>query len=145
MTPPRIAGPGDEAAVVRLWSDCGLVVPWNDLCQDFRFAIDQPNSDILVCEADGAAIVASVMVGHDGHRGWIYYLCSAFDVRGQGLGRSMTVAAEEWLRERGIAKLQLMVRDTNTEVVSFYERLGFEVITRVVLQKWLRTPPRDPS
>ena len=34
-------------------------------------------------------------------------------------------AAESWLRERGIRKVELMIRDTNTEVAAFYARLGY--------------------
>jgi ribosomal protein S18 acetylase RimI-like enzyme len=50
----------------------------------------------------------------------------------------MVAAAEAWLEERGVAKVQLMVRETNTPVISFYERLGFESIPRTVMQKWLK-------
>ncbi|MEJ1937283.1 GNAT family N-acetyltransferase, partial [Nostoc sp. NIES-2111] len=69
--------------------------------------------------------------------GWLYYVAAAPEARGTGIGRSMVAAAEAWLRERGIAKVQLMVRETNTKVVSFYEQLGFEVAPRVLMSKWL--------
>jgi ribosomal protein S18 acetylase RimI-like enzyme len=49
----------------------------------------------------------------------------------------MVEAAEEWLQRRGVVKAQLMVRETNVKVVSFYERLGYEVAPRVVMAKWL--------
>jgi ribosomal protein S18 acetylase RimI-like enzyme len=52
----------------------------------------------------------------------------------------MVQAAEEWLRQRGVVKAQLMVRETNTKVVSFYEHLGFELTPRVVMGKWLGQP-----
>lgn len=129
----------DEVAVVALWRTCGLVVSYNDPAADFRFARAKPNSDILVGTESGGAIVGSVMVGHDGHRGWVYYVAADPDRRDQGIGRSMMQAAETWLIERGVVKVQLMVRETNTPVVSFYERLGFETIPRTVMQKWLNT------
>ena len=78
------------------------------------------------------------MLGHDGHRGWLYYVASSPRTRGSGIGRQMIQAAEEWLRQRGVLKAQLMVRETNTKVVSFYEHLGFEVTPRVLMSKWLR-------
>lgn len=78
------------------------------------------------------------MVGHDGHRGWLYYLASDPGSRGRGFGRQMVQAAEEWLRQRGVVKAQLLVRETNTKVVSFYEHLGFEVAPRTVMSKWLK-------
>ena len=41
------------------------------------------------------------MVGHDGQRGWVYYLAVGENQRGTGLGRHMMAAAENWLREHG--------------------------------------------
>ena len=134
----RSAAAQDEAAVVALWRACGLVVSWNDPAEDFRFARGQDNSDILVGIADGDRIVGSVMVGHDGHRGWLYYLATDPGWRRRGVGRHMVRAAEDWLRERCVPKVQLMVRETNTAVVAFYERLGFETMPRVLMQRWLR-------
>lgn len=134
----RPAHSSDEAAAVALWRDCGLTVPHNDPHHDFRFARARPGSDVLVAaDPAGGAIVGSVMVGHDGHRGWVYYLATAPARRGQGIGRSLMRAAEQWLRERGVAKLQLMVRPTNTEVHAFYERLGFEQAPRTIYQRWI--------
>jgi ribosomal protein S18 acetylase RimI-like enzyme len=133
----RSATAGEEGAVIALWQACGLVVAYNDPIADFRFAKDSPCSDILVGLDPAGEIKASVMVGYDGHRGWLYYVAVDPDVRHNGFGRQIIDAAEDWLRQRGVAKAQLMVRDTNTAVVSFYERLGFEVAPRVVMAKWL--------
>ncbi|GAN54602.1 GNAT family acetyltransferase [Tanticharoenia sakaeratensis] len=133
----RPASDEDEAAVVDLWRASGLVAPYNDPAADFRYALGRPASDVLVV-MDGAAVSGAVMVGHDGHRGWIYYLASHPDRRGQGIGRALVNAAEDWLCARACRKLQLMVRETNTGVVPFYERLGFENTPRVVMAKWLR-------
>ena len=109
----------------------------NDPGADFRFARAGACSDVLVAEDRTGAISGSVMVGHDGHRGWLYYVASAPDARGSGIGRQMVAAAEDWLRQRGVVKAQLMVRETNTKVVAFYEHLGFETAPRTVMGKWL--------
>jgi ribosomal protein S18 acetylase RimI-like enzyme len=93
---------------------------------------------VLVHENKSGMIDATIMGGHDGHRGWLYYVAVAHDVRGTGLGRKMVLAAESWLCERGVVKVQLLVRESNTKVISFYEHLGFEVAPRVVMGKWLR-------
>jgi ribosomal protein S18 acetylase RimI-like enzyme len=86
---------------------------------------------------DGRAIVATVLVGHDGHRGWIYYLAVDQDRRGKGYGRLMMDAAERWLRKHGIEKLQLLVRADNSHVKSFYQSLGYSEQERVIFAKWL--------
>ena len=134
----RSAAASDEQAIIALWRACGLVVSYNDPAADFHFAKAGSSSDVLVGVDDAGEILGSVMVGHDGHRGWLYYVAAHPASRGAGTGRRMVEAAEDWLRERGVAKVQLLVRETNTQVVSFYEHLGFEVAPRVIMSKWLR-------
>ena len=134
----RPATAADEPSVVALWQACGLVVPHNDPVADFRFARRGPNSDVLVGIDESGRVAGSVMVGHDGHRGWLYYVAADPDARGAGIGRKMASAAEDWLRERGVRKVQLMIRETNTGVAEFYERVGYKTEPRVVMSKWLK-------
>jgi ribosomal protein S18 acetylase RimI-like enzyme len=133
----RSAAAEDEADVVALWRACDLVVSYNDPAADFQFARSGACSDVLISEDESGRICGSVMVGHDGHRGWLYYVASAPHCRGAGIGRQMVKAAELWLRQRGVVKAQLLVRESNTRVVSFYEKLGYDAMPRVVMAKWL--------
>ncbi len=77
------------------------------------------------------------MVGHDGHRGWVYYVAVDPEIQGEGIGRLVMEAAEAWLRERGIRKIQLMVRDSNAVAQGFYRAIGYESSSVAVLAKWL--------
>jgi len=126
----------DEVRVVALWHACEMVASYNDPASDFQFAIKGPASQVLVAE-DSNEIVGAVMVGHDGHRGWMYYVAASPTARGTGIGKAVVNAAEDWLRDRGVAKVQILVRESNTKVVGFYEHLGFETTPRVVMAKWL--------
>jgi ribosomal protein S18 acetylase RimI-like enzyme len=137
----RSATAKDEQAIVALWHACDLVVPHNDPGADFRFAKTGLCSDVLIGEDNAGQLVGSVMVGHDGHRGWLYYVAASPTLRGRGIGRRMVQAAEDWLRQRGVVKAQLLVREENAKVVSFYEDLGFEVTPRVVMSRWLVETP----
>ena len=132
----------DVAAVAALWQRCGLTRPWNDPTSDIAFARKGPNSAVLVGR-EANAIVASVMVGHDGHRGWVYYVAVDPDHRQKKYGRVVMDAAENWLRERGIEKLMLLVRSDNTAVKAFYEQLGYDAQERVIYAKWL--DGREPT
>ncbi len=132
----RPATPSDEAEVIHVWRSCGLVASYNDPSADFRFALLGPNSTVLVGDA-GGRICGSVMVGHDGHRGWLYYVASAPDQQRTGTGQAMIEAGEQWLRDRNVRKVQLMIRDTNATVVPFYERLGYQNTPRILMSKWL--------
>jgi ribosomal protein S18 acetylase RimI-like enzyme len=132
----------DVAAVIALWQRCGLTRPWNDPAADIALARQGSNAAVLLGR-DGDAVVASVLVGHDGHRGWVYYVAVDPQHRKKGLGRAIMAAAEEWLRARGILKLQLMVRPDNIQVQAFYETLDYDEQERVVYAKWL--DGRDPT
>jgi ribosomal protein S18 acetylase RimI-like enzyme len=118
--------PADAPAVIALWQACGLTRPWNDPQADFTLALETPTSTILLAR-NGEAISGSVMVGFDGHRGWVYYLAVAPEEQRQGLGRALMLAAEAWLHERGAPKIQLMVREDNMAATAFYAALGYDV------------------
>ena len=126
----------DRDRVVALWHRCGLVVSHNPPEADLDLARGKPGSDVLIGLFDGA-LVAAVMVGHDGHRGWVYYLAVDPDHQSRGYGRAMVEAAEDWLRSHGIRKVQLMVRASNTHVGAFYDALGYERSDVQVFQRWL--------
>lgn len=132
----------DVAAVVALWQACHLTRPWNDPAADIALARQGSNAAVLIGR-DGGAIVATVLVGHDGHRGWVYYLAVDPDRRHNGYGRVMMDAAENWLRDTGIEKLQLLVRADNTSVKHFYQSLGYSMQERIIYAKWL--DGREPT
>ena len=132
----------DVANVVALWQTCGLTRPWNDPSADIALARRGPNSALLVGRDDGA-IVATAMVGHDGHRGWVYYVAVDPNSQGKGLGRIMMASVEDWLRAAGVPKLQLLVRRENAKANGFYQSLGYEESTSVMLAKWL--DGREPT
>ena len=136
MTAIRPLRDADEAAIITLWQLCGLTRPWNPPATDIALLRSSGHGEILVAENAGE-IVGSVMVGHDGHRGWVYYLAvSPTDQRG-GLGRRLMDAAEEWLTARGVRKCELMIRNSNEAAAGFYVRLGYESEPVLVMSRWL--------
>jgi ribosomal protein S18 acetylase RimI-like enzyme len=139
----RAAEDADTPAIIALWDRCELTRPWNEPRADLERARQKPNSDVLVGR-DQNAIVATVMVGHDGHRGWVYYVAVAPDQHRKGYGRAIMTAAENWLRNHGVEKLQLLVRVDNTRVQAFYETLDYEEQERVIYAKWLDGRPMTP-
>ncbi len=120
----RTFQPGDEDAVIDLWTRCGLVVPQNNPREDIRRKLaDSP--ELFLVGTRGAEIIATVMAGYEGHRGWINYLAVSPDLQRTGCGRAIMEHAESLLRALGCPKINLQVRSTNTQVIAFYERLGF--------------------
>jgi ribosomal protein S18 acetylase RimI-like enzyme len=114
----------DEPAVIALWQECGLTRPWNDPHRDIaRKLTEQP--ELFLVGTENNAVVSTVMVGFDGHRGWAYYLAVTPEYRGQSFARSLMQEAERLLLERGCPKLNLQVRSSNTDAVEFYRKLGY--------------------
>ena len=126
--PPRMIirpfARSDSQAVIALWEACGLTRPWNDPRADIERKLGEQPEGFLVGVADGE-LMASVMVGFDGHRGWVNYLAVAPRHRRQAHGRALLREAERLLLEKGCPKLNLQVRSSNREAIAFYERLGF--------------------
>jgi len=127
---------GDQKQVISIWESCDLVKPQNNPETDFLLALETKDSTILVLESDGS-LIGSVVVGFDGHRGWYYYLGISPERQSVGNGRLLVAAAEDWLLSRGAPKAMLMVRNTNSKVIGFYEKLGYTLEETSVLGKTL--------
>lgn len=127
----------DCDAAVALWHAADLTRPWNDPHSDYAKAIAGTHSAVLGTWTAAGELIATIMVGEDGHRGWFYYLAVDPAHRQQGLGRAAVSAAENWLRARGIVKAQLMIRDGNDAAGAFYAALGYERADVTVVARWL--------
>jgi ribosomal protein S18 acetylase RimI-like enzyme len=121
----------DQAAVVALWEQCGLTRPWNEPHKDVSRKLKMQPELFLVGE-ENAALVATVMAGYEGHRGWVNYLAVAPAFRGHGFGRALMHRVEQALSAMGCPKVSLLIRASNAEVMAFYRHLGYaqdEVVT----------------
>ena len=114
----------DEGAVVDLWARCNLTRPWNDPRKDIERKLTVQPELFLVGELEGR-IVATVMAGYEGHRGWVNYLAVAPEQRSKGLGRRLMQHVEEQLLAMGCPKLNIQVRTGNDEALAFYRKLGY--------------------
>ncbi len=117
------------------------MVSYNPPAHDIAFCRASPNSELFVAVTADGAVVASAMAGHDGHRGWLYYVAVDPALRGENLGRNMVAHGEDWLRSLGVRKINLLIRETNTEVRAFYERIGYRVEPRTAMARWIVDKP----
>lgn len=132
----------DETAVITLWDRCSLLRPWNDPQKDIARKLRVQRDLFLVGSVRGK-IVATVMAGYDGHRGWINYLAVDPAHRRAGHGRAIMLEVERRLAELGCPKINLQIRGDNSEAISFYSRIGFREDDVVSLGK--RLEPDEPS
>ena len=115
----------DTQAVVQLWNDCGLTRPWNNPYKDIERKLSVQPEMFLVGVDDGGEIIASVMFGYEGHRGWVNYLAVHPAHQRKGHARTLMQRGEAMLTERGCPKLSLQIRSGNDAVIAFYERIGY--------------------
>jgi ribosomal protein S18 acetylase RimI-like enzyme len=127
---------GDEAQVVDLWKSCGLTVPYNDPRRDIQRKLRVQGDMFLVGVMDGI-VIATAMVGYDGHRGWVNYLAVAPEHQRKGIARRLMEEAEIRLVAMGCPKINLQVRTSNTGVIKFYEKIGFKMDDVVSMGKRL--------
>ena len=134
----------DEGAVIELWTRCGLVRPWNDPGKDIARKRRVQRELFLVAVAP-EGLLATVMAGYEGHRGWINYLAVDPAHQRNGLGRRMMDEAEERLRALGCPKINLQVRTSNVDAVRFYESIGYTMDEVVSLGRRLIDDEADPA
>ena len=127
----------DLAQVLALWRACNLTIAANDPRKDIERKLAVSPEQFLLGEFEGK-VVASVMTGYEGHRGWINYLAVAPSHRRKSYGRLMMAAAEQLLDELGGPKINLQVRSANASVVAFYASLGYVIDDVVSMGKRLR-------
>ncbi len=118
--------PTDQLEVIELWKACDLVRPWNDPARDIARKLAVSSELFLVGMVEDK-IVASIMAGYDGHRGWINYLAVSPDVRNRGYGRVMMAEIEKPLLASGCPKVNLQIRNSNLDAIEFYRAIGYQV------------------
>lgn len=134
----------DRGSVIALWKACGLTRAWNDPDADIDHKLTLDDGGFFVAATNGQ-LVASVMAGYDGHRGWINYLAVDPSCRGDGVGRLVMDHAEQHLIASGCPKINLQIRAESSGAIQFYERLGFAVDDVVSMGKRLVQDDSTPE
>ena len=122
--------------VISLWRECDLVRPWNDPRHDIERKLSV-GADLFLVGTLHERLIATLMGGYEGHRGWINYLAVSPAHRGRGHARRLVGHLEALLIERGCPKLNLQVRDSNTDMVDFYRHLHYQHDQSICLGKRL--------
>jgi ribosomal protein S18 acetylase RimI-like enzyme len=128
--------PDNQQAVINLWQACNLVVAWNDPVKDIqRKMLVDP--DLFLIGELSEDIVATVMGGYEGHRGWINYLAVSPEHQRKGYARAMMQQVEVLILQKGSPKINLQVRSNNIDVIHFYQTIGYDIENAVGLGKRL--------
>jgi ribosomal protein S18 acetylase RimI-like enzyme len=126
----------DADAVIEVWRRTGLLYPTNDPRKDIARKL-KVRPDLFLVGTVGGAVVATAMIGYEGHRGWINYLGVLPEHRRRGYALRLLEEAERLLRREGCPKINLQVRPGNAAALSFYERAGYSLSGNLSLGKRL--------
>ncbi|MEB3766950.1 GNAT family acetyltransferase [Acinetobacter sp. MD2] len=127
---------GDLEDLVQLWEICGVTKPWNNPETDIFRKTQQGDQLFLIAEKDNK-LIASVMGGYDGHRGWIHYLAVHPQHQRLGVATALIQHIEKRLIAIGCPKVQLLIRQDNLSILNFYDQLGYEEVEAVCVGKRL--------
>jgi ribosomal protein S18 acetylase RimI-like enzyme len=125
--------PEDYAAARALWlATEGVGLGPGDAEAEVRAFLARNEGCSLVA-LDGDAVVAAVLCGHDGRRGFIYHLAVAPSHRRRGLGRELVTRCLEALAAAGIRRGQVSVFATNALARAFWASVGAELRSDLVV------------
>lgn len=116
--------------IISLWKTC---FGYTDKRNNPELVIDKKlvHDDLLFVAVDGDRVLGSIMLGYDGHRGWIYSLAVDAAVQGSGIGGMLLDFGIAELKALGCMKVNLQVMPDNTGAVEFYKKTGFELEERI--------------
>jgi N-acetylglutamate synthase len=83
----------------------------------------------------GGKVVAAVLCGHDGRRGYLHHLAVLPGLRRRGLGKELVERCLAGLRREGILKWNVVLFDDNEEGQKFWEALGYRAVNWSVRQR----------
>jgi ribosomal protein S18 acetylase RimI-like enzyme len=145
----RQAGPGDEAAIVRLVQEMAEGEGWPSPC-DARYVrhfLASPVSGVLLAW-DGDAAVGLLSYGlvpglfHGADSGLIELLIVTAARRGEGIGRSLVDAVLRLFAEAGCAEASVSTGDANDPAQHVYREAG---LTETSLLLEMHFPSPKPS
>jgi len=127
----------DTDQVLEVWNLAGVTSPERNPRSDIQKKLRHSPESFFVGAFEGR-VAATVMVGYDGHRGWIYKLAVRPDLQRKGIGTQMMEHAEGWLRQQGCLRVKLQIDAARGGVAEFYKKLGYEVQPLISMAKWFR-------
>jgi len=133
----RAYAAADRTSLEALWLEVFPDDPaWNAPARAIENKLRVQPELLLVATAD-AKLVGAVMAGFDGVRGWLYHLAVLPAWRRRGIASQLVRKAEVALAALGCPKVNLQVRATNSQVIAFYQSLGYLAEERVSMGRRL--------
>ena len=121
---------GEDAEVITLLlAELGYPTSASALPERLRAVESEGGAVFLAVNSDGVALGLMSVAKHstihaDAPVAYITALVTGSAARGQGIGRAMVSAAEQWAREQGCVRLSVTSAEHRTDAHAFYPRCG---------------------
>lgn len=121
----RIIHPDDYGEIVELWNRTrGMGLSDADSEANIKKFLLR-NKGLSFCYKDDNRIIATILCGQDGRRGYIYHVTVAPKYRARGIGRELVEESLKQLKEAGIGKCHLFVFADNEPGNTFWRSTGW--------------------
>ncbi|HMA68532.1 MAG TPA: GNAT family N-acetyltransferase [Candidatus Mcinerneyibacterium sp.] len=117
--------------ILKFWENNDITLSESDYNDIFRE--DYYNTDLFIIIEDKNGIASTCWGTYDGRRGYIIHLAVRKNLRGKGIGKLTLKHVEKKLKEVKCSKIHLFIEKSNSQVVNFYEKLGYEKRNDIIL------------
>ena len=122
----------DYNVVLELWKEAGLVIRPGDDLSGVRLKLLRDPDLFLLARLEGE-IVACIIGGWDGRRGWIYHLAVKPSYQGQGIATALLSEVEKRLVQKGAKKINAQIYQSNAKSLKFFQARGYEAHPDLVM------------
>jgi len=122
--------------IIDLWKRSGIEVSSSDTRDEITKMLKR-NSDLFLIGKEDGKVVAVVMGGFDGRRGYVHHLAIDPDYQKKKYGKMMMDELIEKFRKKKVHKVHLFIEKHNKEVIDFYRKLGWEVRDDLIMMSFV--------
>lgn len=117
---------GDYQKLIHIWESAGL--PYKPQGRDSEKSIEaeiEKGTGEFLFAIISNIYIGSVLVTHDGRKGWINRVAVLPQYRNRGIAKQLVHAAEKWLDQQGIGIYACLIEDYNRDSLEVFKKLGY--------------------
>lgn len=116
----------DFKHVREIWKKAGIDLTASDTEQELSRMIER-NPNYCFVGQENNSIIAAVLGGFDGRRGWVHHLAIDPKYQKKGYGKQLLDVLISAFEKDNIIKIKLEVVESNKEVIEFYVHEGWDL------------------
>ena len=122
--------------VVQLWNKAGISVGSSDSKKEIERMLER-NPNLFLIGKIEENIIAVVMGGFDGRRGYVHHLAIDPIYQKKGYGKKLVDDLISEFRRIGVHKIHLFIEKQNQAVVDFYNNLGWQMRNDLIMMSYI--------